>query len=390
MATALSRPGRQTVRRSLLASILLVFLLAGGLSAAEPVTVDFFYQPGCNECAKVKALVLPRLAERFAGRYVLNHYDIGITENYLKLVELQDALQIDDNEPVAIVLDRRLYLGGFTAIDRRLLFEVENCLQTPATAAPPPAGGPADADNAAVYNRAAAFTLGAVAAAGLVDGINPCVFSTLIFFLSLLAVARIRGSQLLWVGSVYCFACFLTYLALGFGLFRALQLFSGYQTLQRLIESAMILLLLLFAGLSLLDAIRFRRTRNAAAVKLQLPAAVKRRIHTVMRRGLAYRYLLPGAFLIGVLVTVLESVCTGQVYLPTLVLLTKEQGAGRWLWYLLLYNVMFILPLLAVFAIAYRGVTTSGLLQWSRRNVFWGKLALAGLFTALAALLCLL
>lgn len=109
-----------------------------------------------------------------------------------------------------------------------------------------------------------------------------------------------------------------------------------------------------------------------------------------MRNGLKFRYLLPGAFTVGVLVTVLESVCTGQVYLPTLVLMSREFGAGsRWFGYLLLYNLMFILPLLLLFLAAWRGTSMPVFLNWSRKNVVAGKTALGCLFLLLAALMLL-
>ena len=79
-----------------------------------------------------------------------------------------------------------------------------------------------------------------------------------------------------------------------------------------------------------------------------------------MRCGLKYRFLLPGAFMIGVIVTVFENICTGQVYVLTLVLMSKEFGFGsRWFGFLLLYNLMFILPLLVLLLAALRGTTTS-------------------------------
>jgi len=149
----------------------------------------------------------------------------------------------------------------------------------------------------------------------------------------------------------------------------------------------MIGVLLLFAWLSFRDARRFRQSGRADQVTLQLPGRIKQEIHRLMRRTLAYRYLIPGAFGLGVLVTVLESVCTGQVYLPTLVLLTREEGPdSRWFGYLLLYNLMFIIPLLVLFAAAVRGVSTRTFLAWSRVNVVRGKILLGIFFLALAAI----
>ena len=108
-----------------------------------------------------------------------------------------------------------------------------------------------------------------------------------------------------------------------------------------------------------------------------------------MKKGLNYHFLLPGVFGVGILVTAIESVCTGQVYIPTLVLLTKECGAGVWLFYLLLYNLAFIIPLLIVFAIAWHGTKTLTFFNWSKRHLVYSKIAL-GLFFIFMAIIMLL
>jgi len=67
---------------------------------------------------------------------------------------------------------------------------------------------------------------------------------------------------------------------------------------------------------------------------------------------------------LGFLVSVFELACTGQVYFPTLVYLHQvRQSAGSFS-YLLLYNFVFILPLLAVFALSYWGVSSQKLTAW--------------------------
>jgi len=106
-----------------------------------------------------------------------------------------------------------------------------------------------------------------------------------------------------------------------------------------------------------------------------------------MRRGLGSASIFWGGLLIGTAVTVLESVCTGQVYVPTLVLILKDSTYSEsraWL-LLLLYNLLFILPLVTVFTAVYFGLKTEALLTWSRRNVVASKLLL-GLFFVLMAL----
>lgn len=366
----------------------IVVLLAASVSfiCQGQVLMEYFYQVGCEECNKVNALVLPRVVEQYGDHVRIDRYDIGIPENYIRLAGYQEKFSIDSNDSVCIVLNGVKYLGGYNQIEEHLIPELKLRIQAREQVEVQEAS-----DSRVVKSRAEKFTVGAIVLAGLVDGINPCVFATLIFFISLLSVSGIKGKTLLAVGSVYCFACFISYLALGFGLFRFIKLLSGYSEIRRLIEGCLILVLGVFAFLSFRDAWKYRKTGKAGDVSLQLPDKMKRKIHQIMKKGLRYKYLLPGAFGIGVLVTALESVCTGQVYIPTLVLLSRESGyASQWFAYLLLYNLMFILPLLVVFGISWYGTRVSDLLMYSRKNVIWGKIALGVFFLILAFIMILL
>ena len=150
--------------------------------------------------------------------------------------------------------------------------------------------------------------------------------------------------------------------------------------------------LLLIAALSFRDAWRYTTSgSNPDKVTLQLPPIIKKRIRLIMRHGLKSSYLLSAVFGIGVLVTLLESVCTGQVYVPTLMLLASESSGvfSRWFGLLLLYNVMFILPLLGVFGLTYGGMSTFQAIRLTRSNLRLGKILLGIFFIALAVLLFL-
>ncbi|MDD3118744.1 MAG: hypothetical protein PHQ27_06170 [Victivallales bacterium] len=379
-------------------NIILLLLIGGSVwaaasTAAAPVAIEYFYQPGCHDCEDVAAFILPQLEEQFPGQYRLHRYDMGIKENVLRLLRRQRQLHVADNPTVVIIVNGSVYLGGYDRIAAQLLPAVRA-----ATAAPPTThADAATADHAPVATAPSApreleqevsFTPAMVIMAGLADGINPCVFSTLVFFLTLLLTLRVSRTKLLLSGGVYCLAGFLTYLALGFGMFRFLKLLTGYSLLRTGLNLVLLGLLLGLAMVSFRDAWRYYRTRQAAAVMLQLPDRIKTGIHRLMRRGLRYRLLLPGIFGIGVAVTLLESVCTGQVYIPTLILLTREAGpTSRWFFYLLLYNLMFILPLIILFLALGFGASMTRLLRWSRRNVIIGKIFLGVLFLGLAAIL---
>jgi hypothetical protein len=144
--------------------------------------------------------------------------------------------------------------------------------------------------------------------------------------------------------------------------------------------------------ISLLDAFRYKRTQKTSDIRLQLPARVKGLIHRVIRRRLSSGRLVVGAVGTGFLVTLLEAVCTGQVYLPSIVLMTRGDAGSLRLtgWTLLLfYNVLFVLPLLIVIVLAAYGMRWDQLARMSRKRLSALKVCLGGVLLVLAGFLAL-
>ncbi len=360
-------------------------LLAGGIQASERVAVEFFYTPGCSECEIVRAEILPELKMVFPDQYDLQEYTLSESRHTLRLMAYQDALDNWDNEPVSVVVAGRVLLAGVDTIREGLLPAVREAL-----AGEPQKRMAEDADpSAQIESRFRHFTVVAVATAGLIDSFNPCAVSTLVFFMSVLAVAHVRGRRLLLAGAAFITASFITYFAIGFGLLGALRALTALHFAGRIFHAGMVLLLAVLAAFSFRDAWRFHRTGDPGQVQLQLPGRIKQRIHALVRTGIRTHSLVAGGSLIGTGVTLLESVCTGQVYVPALVLMSRSgRLAGRALSLLALYNLMFVIPLIVVFSLTYKGLQTPALIAWSRRNVVPGKL-LTGLVFVTAAILIL-
>ncbi|MFO7870956.1 MAG: hypothetical protein R6V03_05935 [Kiritimatiellia bacterium] len=365
---------------------------SGGIS---PVVIDYFYEQGCSECRKVDSLIKPELGDRFEGFYILREHDLGAVSNVLLLAAYQEELRIAENRPVYMVVDYRRAFSGFNEIEAGLLTAVETAIERrlrPEYKQPEPVRVPPGGEDGLdlLARRVESFTLPVVAVAGFLDGLNPCATASLVFFMSVLVVSGVRGRVLLVTGISFCAASFAVYTAIGFGLAGALHAFSGFHVFRRSVELALTAILFVLAFLSFRDAFRYRARRDPEAVTLRLPVRIKRRIHALMRSGLGTRSPAVGGFVIGTAVTVLESVCTGQVYVPTLVLIIRNDALRTRAWqYLLLYNLMFVTPLAAVFLVTYLGVTTEKLLFWSRRNVPAVKILLGCLFAAMGLFLLL-
>lgn len=362
----------------------------------SPVIIDYFYEEGCPVCRKVRDDVLPQLEKRFAGRFQLNRYDVGEREAVEKLFAYQEKLGIKEDASVCMIIDYTFALNGFTSIKEGLLHKVDERILARMDddwVAPTPIEVSVDGSNALkiAKQRSLGFSLGMVAVAGLADGINPCAIASLVFLMSMMRLSRNAGKKLFVLGVSYCVAAFLTYIAIGFGLLRAMHMLAPFEIIQRGIEWLMLCVLVVLAALSFHDAYQYKHKGHSRDVSLQLPKRLKRLIHAVMRRGLQNRSLVLGGCVIGVIVTAVETVCTGQVLVPTLVLIIRESGNPvREIVYLLLYNTMFILPLVAVFILTYSGLTTEALIRWSQKHFVISKYILGIFFISMFVLLLFL
>ncbi len=234
------------------------------------------------------------------------------------------------------------------------------------------------------------FNLGAIAVAGLLDGVNPCAFTTIVFFISMLAYLGKSKRQIIIVGTGFTFAIFITYLLLGLGLLGAAKSFFKDQGITERVTLIIAVFTFILAGWSLLDLFKYLKTKDTQSMTLGLPKGIKARIHKVIRVGMGTGGLLTGAISVGVIVALLESVCTGQIYLPVIIFVAKSSTLRlNAIGYLLVYNLMFILPLVVIFVITYYGVSSQSLGGFLGRHIVLAKLTMALLFVGLGLLLLL-
>lgn len=366
-----------------------------GLNAApqDKVRLEFFFEEGCASCLEVRQAVFPELELRYGGYYDLMERDIGVQSNYLALIHYQEATRIKDNEPVSMVVDGREYLAGVALIRVQLFPALDNALARRLS------GGPADLPEVAarpddvsiLRQRVDRFTLLGVISVAAVDSLNPCAISALVFFVSLMAAARLTVSRMWLSGLAFLAGCYLTYFALGVGLLKVLGCLVALREWRPALDLLLMTGMVCLALLSFTDAYRYHRTGRGANVSLKLPLRIQNLVHRVMRRGLKSHHWVLGGFGVGVAVTLLESVCTGQVYVPALAMMLKS---GHTIWrctfYLLVYNAVFVMPLLIVLGLTCAGLQTASLVAWSRNNVVVSKILLGVLFVGLTALMLLI
>ena len=356
-----------------------------------PVCVTYFTSATCEECrATHKALEkLGKQHESLAVRA----FDIDELDQFNVLLKMEKAYGPFKNSPPIIYVGTEL-LDGWDEVKAKLGSTVRARLEDGKAAEwPPEVAGAGKGDSLGlglVREKFNAISTLAIMSAGFVDGLNPCAFTTIVLFVSLLARFGKSRRETITVGVCFTLAGFVTYFLLGVGLLKAIQVFSVTSGVAKGITYAIAGLAIVFGGYSVYDYIVWRRNRSGAEMKLKLPRAVHQRIHAVMKAGLSARSLVAAALVTGVCVSVLESICTGQVYLPTIAFVLRDPSLRlHALGYLVLYNAMFILPLVVIFVLACFGLQSATLARFAQRHTGTVKLLLAVVFFGLAVLLIL-
>ena len=352
-----------------------------------PLRVVFFYSPTCEQCEKVKG-ILTAEEQRWGRRIHIERLNVESLDAYGKLFLYRDHYRSGKTTPPQIFVGDR-QLAGAKDIAARLNSVISDQLARGAMTFDPSADSrESQKGGNRIIEHFETFTVWAVAIVGLLDGINPCAFTTIVFLLSMLAHLGKTRRQLVMVGIGFTLAVFLTYFLLGLGILVAIKSFSVSHRISMALTLAIAGLSFALAAWSFVDFIRYVRSGDVKNVTLGLPKSIKGRIHKVIRTGLTSRRLLIGSFIVGCLVALLESLCTGQIYVPTIVLVVKMPGHRMMaIWHLLIYNLMFIAPLVALLLLGYLGVGSEKLGGFLKRHLGILKLATALLFAGLGALL---
>jgi len=184
-----------------------------------------------------------------------------------------------------------------------------------------------------------------IGVSAVVDSINPCAFSILLLTIAFLfSIGKLR-TNILKIGSFYILGIFLVYLLIGLGITQTLHIFNTPHFMAKLGAALLIVLGLINVAGEFFPAF---------PVRLRIPHLAHRKMAELMDRS-----SLPAAVALGGLVGLCEFPCTGGPYLMVLGLLhdklTYLSGVG----YLLLYNLIFILPLVIILLVA----SNKGLLE---------------------------
>jgi cytochrome c biogenesis protein CcdA len=239
-----------------------------------------------------------------------------------------------------------------------------------------------------IIERFRKFGLTTVLVAGFIDGLNPCAFATIVFLVSYLSFLGKGSKEILKYGIIFTFGVFIAYLIAGMGLMAGFRQLSGFPLITKGIYLVIAMFAFILGIISLYDYVLFRRGQ-ISKMKLQLPMALKKRIHGIIRKQTrSSKAGFIGTFVLGFVIAGTEVVCTGQLYLPTIgYIMTIPKLRVYAFFNLVLYNIMFIIPLSAIFVAAFFGVTSEKMALVTKEHTGTVKLLTAILFIGLGVFL---
>jgi len=211
--------------------------------------------------------------------------------------------------------------------------------------------------------------LPAVVVTGLLDSVNPCAFAVILLLIAFLFTLRKSRGRIMQLGLVYIGMIFLVYFAIGLGLLGAVRLSNEPHLVARL--GAWLLI-----GLGVLNLVEHYVPQFP--IRLHMPAFAGARA-----RELIAKASLPATIAAGALVGLCTFPCSGGIYVSVITLLNAKTTMAWGVGYLALYNVMFVLPLIAILMAAGNRVTAKAWAGWERQHALdirlWYGLAMVTL-----------
>lgn len=305
--------------------------------------INYFNSSSCLTCERVNS----NIHKRLHGKVYVNEYNIDDKDNLQYLMSLGDLIEQKYYFPNTIVYKKKgeiIFVNGEQEIQKFLSEKIDFKDFSKIDLID------ARVNHDDIINDIHFCT---IITAGLVDGINPCAFSTIIFLISIMFYFKIEKKNFVIICSAFIIGIFTTYLLIGSGLIAFLSFIYSNITLKRIFDYVILLGIAFVMVINLIDIIRYTRTRSTNNQIVQLSKKQKQRIHELFRNKINNKSTFISVLFLGVIVSLVESICTGQIYIPILRIIIKEDISFSSVLYLIIYNIMFVTPLVLISIVLY-------------------------------------
>lgn len=311
-------------------------ILSENQAGTEELTVIYFYSTTCASCRTVISY-LHEMEEKYPFLN-LTLYNLYEAENIslLKAYGKQYGVSTLKSGEIPAVFLSDTYLIG----EEDILDNLEDSILNYNRGVPTFV-----LDRSSVRNQETTLKAMAIFGAGLLNGVNPCSLSMYLFLMSLLMTDKKR---VLRMGLAFALGKLLMFVLMG-TIFYQLAAVLDIGIVNQVTKTVIIVCVLLLAYFNLRDFF-MAKEENYDKIVLKLPVRVKDMNHKFMRASANYMeksYILIIMVLLGMVLAFGKFLCSGQIYLTSILLLIQENTLKvKPVFYLLLYSFAFVIPLI--------------------------------------------
>ncbi len=329
---------------------LFLFLIStSSIFAQDTDKIYLFYGTGCPHCAQVDNFFE---TNKLIEKYNVDKKEIYFNrENAILFNLIMDQLNIPQNDRgvPAVVIGKKILIGD-TPIIENFVIEADKFLEdkkisntTTTTLERNPAL--TTTTKLSVQNTdtkdSNRLTFLAVILGALVDSINPCEFAVLIILMTTILSSG-NSKNALKAGLAFSLSIFISYFLMGLGFYKALD-FGG---ISGWFFKFIGWLAIILGILNLKDYLWYGK-----GFLMEVPLSWRPKLKSIISSVTNPR----GAFMIGFLVSLFLLPCTSGPYIVILGMLANKTELVKAISYLVLYNLIFIFPMVFISYAVYRG-----------------------------------
>ncbi|MDD5590280.1 MAG: cytochrome c biogenesis protein CcdA, partial [Candidatus Portnoybacteria bacterium] len=198
----------------------------------------------------------------------------------------------------------------------------------------------------------------AVVCGAAIDAINPCEFAILILLMASMLASQQDRKKALWAGLAFTGAVFISYFLMGIGVFSLIREYT--LSFSGIFYKVIGILAIIIGLLNIKDFFWYGK-----GLLMEVPLSWRPKMKSLIR-SITNPY---GAFLIGFLVSLFLLPCTSGPYAIILGMLAAKTSFAKAFAYLILYNLIFILPMVIITFAMYSGLPPEKAEAWRKEKI---------------------
>lgn len=331
--------------------LITIFVLISNIKVfgdTKNTDILFFYSPTCSVCTEIKGH-LNEIESKYPDVNIIR-YDTSIQTNNELFFLYNNEYNVSNQDtmlvPMVFIKDK--YFEGKNDIKdnlEKIINDDNNTNKTLILKLPDKSKETTTNKN---NNNIKFFSF---IFAALINGLNPCSLS---MFLFLFTVVTLKKNDILKITLSYSTAKFIMYFLLGTLMYYSVVRLN-LQWFNKAVKIVAILFVVFLIIMNINDFLNARKG-NIKGIKLQLPNKLRKINHKIiktMSSVMDSKTMILTSFILGLIISVGEFMCTGQIYMVSIFSVT-DMKLNIFL-YFLIYDLIFVLPLIIIGFVIYKG-----------------------------------